>query len=94
MRICENNNNNVTLLCVVPSAGLLINIHRCVGQKTSHCHGNILSDLSLPKFSDRDMQNVVQYLSDFDSYFFIKNVPESIRLPLARKAVVDGCASQ
>jgi hypothetical protein len=62
--------------------------------KTSQCHGNILSDLSLPKFSDRNTQNVVQFLSDLDWYFLINNVPESIRLPLARKAVVDGCASQ
>jgi len=41
---------------------------------------DILSDLSLPKFKDREIQNAVQFLSDLDSYFLVRNEPESSRL--------------
>jgi hypothetical protein len=41
---------------------------------------DILGDLSLPKFSDREVQNAVQFLSDLDSYFLVRNVPVSSSL--------------
>jgi hypothetical protein len=50
--------------------------------------------LSLPKFCDREVQNVAQFPWDSDSYFLVKNVPESIKLPLAKNAVIDGYTSQ
>ena len=41
---------------------------------------DILSDLSLPKFGDQEIKNAVQFLSDLDSYFLVRNVPVSSRL--------------
>ena len=40
---------------------------------------DILSDLGSPKFSDREVQNAVQFLSDLDSHFLARNVPEPER---------------
>jgi len=48
----------------------------------------------LPKFSDREVQNVVQFPWDLESYFLVKSVPESVKLPLAKTAVNDGYTSQ
>jgi hypothetical protein len=40
------------------------------------------------------MENMVQFLADLDLYFLVKNVPDSIRLPLVKKAVFDSYTSQ
>lgn len=40
------------------------------------------------------MQNVVVSLGFGLIYFLVKNVPESVKLPLAKKAVIDGYTSQ
>jgi len=53
-----------------------------------------LNDLVLPKFTDRKAQNVVHFFSDLDSYFNLKCVPESLKLPLAMKAITDGYTRQ
>ena len=46
---------------------------------------DILSDLGLPKFSDRKIQNTVQFLSD--SYFLVRSVADSNSLHRSKKAV-------
>lgn len=42
------------------------------------------------------MQNVVNFLGIWTLFFFflVKNVPESIKLPLAKKAAIDGYTTQ
>jgi hypothetical protein len=57
------------------------------------CHtlfnGNVIGDLPLPKFSDPRKQNVVEFLAELNDYFKLKNIPDSLKLPLAMKAVTD-----
>lgn len=80
----SENTNDATILCNAPD--IRTDNHGYAEQGISHCHGYILNNLRLQKFSDRDMQNIVQFLSDLGSYFCVKSVPQSIRLPLAKKA--------
>jgi hypothetical protein len=57
------------------------------------CHtlfnGNVIGDLPLPKFSDPRKQNVVEFLAELNDYFKLKNIPDSLKLALAMKAVTD-----
>jgi len=47
-----------------------------------------------PKFLDSNKQNVVQFLSELDEYYRLKNVSESLKLPIAMKAVSDDYSRQ
>jgi hypothetical protein len=57
------------------------------------CHtlfnGNVIGDLPLPKFSDPRKQNVVEFLAELNDYFKLKNIPDSLKLSLAMKAVTE-----
>jgi hypothetical protein len=57
-------------------------------------HGNVLTELQLPRFSDSGRQNVVQFICQLNDYFRLKNVEESLKLPLAYQAVGDGYCRQ
>jgi hypothetical protein len=88
------NTNDATILSNAPDIRANRDSHGYTEEGISHCHGSILDDLSLPKFSDRNAQNVVQFLSDLGTYFRMKTVPESVSIPLGKKAVVDSYTSQ
>jgi len=51
-----------------------------------------MNELILPKFYDSSNQIVLHFLRDLDEYYRIKNVPESLKLPLAMRAVTDPIA--
>jgi len=75
LQCCINRSNNKqTIMDTLDSLGRAVT--------------DILSDLGSPKFSNREMQNAVQFLSDFDSYFLARNVPESSSLHWSKKVVV------
>jgi hypothetical protein len=44
-------------------------------------------ELTLPNFNDSSKQIVLHFLCDRDEYYRIQNVPESLKLPLAMRAV-------
>jgi hypothetical protein len=47
------------------------------------------SELNLPIYSDHTTQVIGNFLKDLDLYFDLKGVAESLRLPLAARAVQD-----
>jgi hypothetical protein len=51
-----------------------------------------LNELTLPQFHDSSRQIVLHFLCDLDEYYQIKNIPESLKLPLAMRAVSDPIA--
>jgi hypothetical protein len=51
--------------------------------------GSVMSDLTLPKFSNCKRQHIVNFLEELDSYFQLKDVPTEMRLPIAMKSVTD-----
>lgn len=51
-----------------------------------------MNELSLPRFFDSSKQILLHFLRDLDEYYKIKNVPESLKLPLAMRAVTDPVA--
>ena len=51
-----------------------------------------MNELTLPNFYDSSNQIVLHFLRDLDEYYRIKNVPESLKLPLAMRAVTDPTA--
>jgi len=58
---------------------------------------NVTSDVFannslLPNFYDSSKQILLHFLRDLDEYYRIKNVPESLKLPLAMRAVTDPIA--
>jgi hypothetical protein len=67
----------------------LTHAHEFANRGLGQCHGKVLNDLVLPKFSDCNKQNVVQYLDELDAYFNLKSVPDALKLPLTMKAVTD-----
>jgi hypothetical protein len=75
------NANDATVVCNAPDIRTDRDNHGYAEQGISHCHGSILNDLSLPKYSSHDAQSIGQFLSGLNSYFRGKNVPESVRLP-------------
>lgn len=68
--------------------------HAFVSRGLEQCHSSVLNDLILPKFSHYHKQNIVQFRTELDAYFLLKGVPESLKLPLAMKAVIDGYSCQ
>ena len=51
-----------------------------------------LNELTLPQFYDSSRQIVLHFLRNLDEYYRIKNIPESLKLPLAMRAVSDPIA--
>jgi hypothetical protein len=51
-----------------------------------------IHEFNLPNFHDNSKKIVLHFLRDLDEYCRIKNVPESIKLPLAMRAVTDPIA--
>lgn len=97
MSECKNGHErtrDLTELYNVPNSRQDFHNDRYAGQGSSHYHSNIFNTLSLPKFSDRHMENMVLDFVDMDLHYLVKNVPESIRFPFATKAVGDSYISQ
>jgi hypothetical protein len=46
-----------------------------------------LNELTLPQFHDSSTQIVLHFLRDLNEYYQIKNSPESLKLPLAMRAI-------
>jgi hypothetical protein len=72
------NNNVETAIVNVPPEVFASNLH--------------LNELTLPQFHDSSTQIVLHFLRDLDEYYQIKNIPESLKLPLAMRAVSDPIA--
>jgi hypothetical protein len=51
-----------------------------------------INELTLPKFYDSSKQILLHFLRDLDEYYRIKNIPESLNLPLAVRAATDPIA--
>jgi hypothetical protein len=51
-----------------------------------------INELTLPNFHDSSKQILWHFLRDLDEYYRIKNAPESLKLPLAMRAVTDSIA--
>jgi hypothetical protein len=51
-----------------------------------------INELTLPNFHDSSKQIILHFQRDLDEYYGIKNVPESLKLPLAMQAVTDPIA--
>jgi len=60
----------------------------------AHFHSSVMSDLTLPKFSDCKKQHIVNFLEELDSYFQLKDIPAEIRLPIAMKSIIDEYTQQ
>jgi hypothetical protein len=58
------------------------------------CPSHVLNDIVLPKFVDCHKQNVVHFLLELDDYYRLKSVPESLKLPIAVKAISDPHSKQ
>jgi hypothetical protein len=54
-----------------------------------HCSSSVVSDLTLPKFSDCKRRHIVTFLEGLDSYFQLKNVPAEIKLAIAMNSFTD-----
>jgi hypothetical protein len=52
-------------------------------------NSNLISDLTLSKFTDAAKQNAVQFLSELDSYFALRRVPETLKLQIVNRAISD-----
>jgi hypothetical protein len=48
-----------------------------------------LNELTVPTFTDSSEQIVVSFLRDLDQHFDLTAVPESLKLPLASRAIID-----
>ena len=53
---------------------------------------SLINELTLPNIYDSSKQILLHFLRDLDEYYRIKNVPESLKLPLAMRAVTDPVA--
>jgi hypothetical protein len=52
-------------------------------------NSNLISDLTLTKFTDAAKQNAVQFLTELDSYFALRRVPETLKLQIVNRAISD-----
>jgi len=66
------------------SGSAIVNVTPDVLANNSPIH-----ELTLPNFYDSSKQIVLHFLRDLDEYYRIKNVLESLKLPLAMRAVTD-----
>jgi len=55
-------------------------------------NNSLINELTLPKFYDSSNQTLLHFLRDLDEYYRIKNIPESLKLPPAMRAVTDPIA--
>jgi len=55
-------------------------------------NNSLINELTLPKFHDSSKQILLHFLRDLDEYYRIKNIPESLKLPLAMRAITDPIA--
>ena len=60
----------------------------------AHFRSSVMSDLTLPKFSDCTRQHIVNSLEELDSYFQLKDVPAEMSLPIAIKSITDEYTQQ
>jgi hypothetical protein len=74
---------------IVPSDKSHVEQNDIAGLRQFQFNGNAISDLALPKFTDARRQNVMDFLAELLDYFKLKNIPESLKLPLAVKSVTD-----
>jgi hypothetical protein len=86
---CGMNDSNVPVRCNVGTN----DHHEYVSRGSEQCYGHALNDLVVPKFRDCHKQNV-QFLNELDAYYLLKSVPESLKLPVAMKAVTDAYSKQ
>jgi hypothetical protein len=63
-------------------------------QTYPQCPSHVLNDIVSPKFFDCHEQNVVHFLLEPDDYYRLKSVPESLKLPIAVKAIRDPYSKQ
>jgi len=84
-----NANNCTTTVCgnTTSQPNAIVNVSSDVFADNSS-----MNELTLPKFYDSSNQIVLHFLRDLDEYYRIKNVPESLKLPLAMRAVTDPIA--
>jgi hypothetical protein len=82
MPVCTNSNvqcnNNGAVNQTELSNGSIVQRNR-----------NLISDLTLPKFTDAAKQNAVQFLLELDSYFALRRVPETLKLQIVNRAISD-----
>jgi hypothetical protein len=55
----------------------------------AHFCSSVMSDVTLPKFSDCKRQHIVNFLGELDSYSQLKVVPAEMRSPIAMKSITD-----
>jgi len=60
----------------------------------AHFRSSVMSDLTLPKFSDCKRQHIVNFLEELDSYFQLKDVPAEMRLSIVMKSITDEYTQQ
>lgn len=89
---------NVMMKLVLPN-GRNVNYnmsltHGFAGQGITQCHSSILNDLMLPVFSNSRTQNIAHFIIELDEYFRLKGVTDSLKLPIAMKAVTDNYSRQ
>ena len=88
-------NNYTTSVCgnAKPQPSVGCNSRPAIVNVTSDVFANSspINELTLPNFYDSSNQ-ILHFLRDLDEYYRIKNVPESLKLPLAMRAVTDPTA--
>jgi hypothetical protein len=67
---------------------------KAAGQGTSQFMHDLAKDIGLPKFIDPYKKNIVHFLNDLESYFQLRGIPDSFKLALTKRAVVDSYTSQ
>jgi hypothetical protein len=55
---------------------------------------DLAKDIGLPKFMSPDKQNIIHFLNDLEAYFQLRGIPESLKVALAKSAVIDSYTSQ
>jgi hypothetical protein len=88
---CENNNNKHSVNgCAGAETNLGTSKFTCKNDVVvgdAHFRSSVVSDLTLPKFSDCKRQHIVNFLEELDSYFQLKDAPAEMRLPIAMKSI-------
>jgi hypothetical protein len=69
-------------------------IVRIAGGGTPQLIHDLAKDIGLPKFTDPSKQYIVHFLNDLESYFQLRGIPDSLKLVIAKSAVVDNYTSQ
>lgn len=69
-------------------------MHGLVEHGQFQCRHSILKDLELPKFNDSTKQNTVRFLSEKAAIFLLERISESVKVPIALKAMTDSYTTQ